>query len=206
MHDRLEETKEPEMIDGIWNNFSIEDQFEAYHCRSEISFKVPGESAEDNNNNRTLLQSDPENEPDLCSAKPDYGEERTPVKAKKTHVSKLKKRTAEAGTNNSGPLTPMVNYGKMNTPNLKEELKRYGVKPLSKKQSIKKLVEIYEFTHRKKLKKARSCMDLKAACETGQPVSGVQASEKCFSVTTTAKKRMLKKSTSINFQGTVFLY
>lgn len=205
LHDKPEETKQPEIIDGIWDNFGNEDQFEAYHCPSETSFKVPGEcveSADDNNNNRTLVQSEPENEPDLYSARPDYEEERTPVMAKKTHVSRLKKKTAEAGTDNSGPLTPMANYGEMNTPNLKEELKRYGVKPLSKKQSIKKLVEIYEFTHRKKLKKATSCMDLKAACE-GQPAAVLQASDKCSNATTTARKRILKKSASINFQGTV---
>ena len=38
----------------------------------------------------------------------------------------------------------MPEYTEMDTPNLKGELKRFGIKPLSKKQAVKKLVEIYE--------------------------------------------------------------
>lgn len=48
-------------------------------------------------------------------------------------------------------ITPMPNYQGMNTPNLKVELKKYGIKALPKRQAILKLTEIYEYTHRHKL-------------------------------------------------------
>lgn len=48
-------------------------------------------------------------------------------------------------------ITPMPNYQSMNTPNLKVELKKYGIKALPKRQAILKLTEIYEYTHRHKL-------------------------------------------------------
>ena len=48
-------------------------------------------------------------------------------------------------------ITPMPNYLGMNTPNLKVELKKYGIKALPKRQAILKLTEIYEYTHRHKL-------------------------------------------------------
>jgi len=54
-----------------------------------------------------------------------------------TAVNRLK------ATNASGNLTPMASYGDMNTPDLKLELKKYGIKPLTKKQAVKKLVEEY---------------------------------------------------------------
>lgn len=48
-------------------------------------------------------------------------------------------------------ITPMPNYQGMDTPNLKNELKKYGIKALPKRQAILKLVEIYQYTHRHKL-------------------------------------------------------
>jgi len=66
----------------------------------------------------------------------------------------------------SGNLTPMASYGDMNTPDLKLELKKYGIKPLTKKQAVKKLVEIYEYTHKSKLKRSASCMGF----DTPEPV------------------------------------
>lgn len=61
-------------------------------------------------------------------------------------------------------LTPMPNYVSMNTPNLKVELKKYGLKALPRRQAVLKLTEIYEYTHRNKLKsmpRSQSCMNLK---------------------------------------------
>lgn len=53
----------------------------------------------------------------------------------------------------------------MDTPELKNELKKYGVKALPKKQAVKKLTEIYEFTSRKEnknsFKRSQSCMNFK---------------------------------------------
>ena len=60
----------------------------------------------------------------------------------------------------NSPLTPMPPYVAMNTPIIKNELKRFGIKALPKKQAVRKLVEIYEYTHRHKLQKSKSCTDL----------------------------------------------
>jgi hypothetical protein len=46
----------------------------------------------------------------------------------------------------------MPKYDQMNTPDLKDELKKFGIKPLSKKQAVKKLFEIFEFTNKDKVK------------------------------------------------------
>ena len=61
----------------------------------------------------------------------------------------------------------MPEYTEMDTPNLKGELKRFGIKPLSKKQAVKKLVEIYEFTHRNTLKRSASCLDINETTSRG---------------------------------------
>ncbi|XP_063970424.1 uncharacterized protein LOC129260196 [Lytechinus pictus] len=45
------------------------------------------------------------------------------------------------------PITPMPNYGSMITPELKKELKRFGVKPLAKKKAKLLLTEIYSYLH-----------------------------------------------------------
>ncbi|XP_030836261.1 uncharacterized protein LOC105437990 [Strongylocentrotus purpuratus] len=45
------------------------------------------------------------------------------------------------------PITPMPNYDSMMTPELKKELKRYGVKPLGKKKAKLLLSEIYSYLH-----------------------------------------------------------
>ena len=46
----------------------------------------------------------------------------------------------------------MPDYENMSTPILKDTLKKFGIKHLPKKQAIKKLTEIYEFTNKKKSK------------------------------------------------------
>eukprot|EP00062_Callorhinchus_milii_P009028 gi/632952374/ref/XP_007891816.1/ PREDICTED: structure-specific endonuclease subunit SLX4 isoform X1 [Callorhinchus milii] len=45
------------------------------------------------------------------------------------------------------PITPEPPYSEMPTPNLKKELKRFGVRPLVKRKMILKLKEIYKYTH-----------------------------------------------------------
>uniref|UniRef100_H3B0A2 Structure-specific endonuclease subunit SLX4 n=1 Tax=Latimeria chalumnae TaxID=7897 RepID=H3B0A2_LATCH len=45
------------------------------------------------------------------------------------------------------PITPMPTYSDMDTPNLKQELSRFGVRPLPKRQMILKLKEIHQYTH-----------------------------------------------------------
>jgi hypothetical protein len=61
----------------------------------------------------------------------------------------------------------MPNYVSMGTPDLKSELKKFGIKPLSKKQAVKKLTEIFEYTSRKafsegKMPRSQSCVNFGA--------------------------------------------
>ncbi|KAM4584615.1 structure-specific endonuclease subunit SLX4 [Odontesthes bonariensis] len=45
------------------------------------------------------------------------------------------------------PITPMPHYSDMDTPDLKNKLNRFGVRPLPKRQMILKLKEIHQYTH-----------------------------------------------------------
>lgn len=45
------------------------------------------------------------------------------------------------------PITPMPRYSIMETPALKKELDRFGVRPLPKRQMVLKLKEIFQYTH-----------------------------------------------------------
>ncbi|XP_056135706.1 structure-specific endonuclease subunit SLX4 [Lampris incognitus] len=45
------------------------------------------------------------------------------------------------------PITPMACYSDMDTPELKNKLNRFGVRPLPKRQMILKLKEIHQYTH-----------------------------------------------------------
>ncbi|NXQ62024.1 SLX4 endonuclease, partial [Anthoscopus minutus] len=47
----------------------------------------------------------------------------------------------------STPVTPMPAYSIMETPQLKKELSRFGVRALPKKQMVLKLKEIFQYTH-----------------------------------------------------------
>ncbi|NWU65658.1 SLX4 endonuclease, partial [Pterocles burchelli] len=46
------------------------------------------------------------------------------------------------------PMTPMPAYSIMETPQLKKELSRFGVRALPKRQMVMKLKEIFQYTHR----------------------------------------------------------
>ncbi|NXQ42804.1 SLX4 endonuclease, partial [Catharus fuscescens] len=48
----------------------------------------------------------------------------------------------------STPVTPMPAYSMMETPQLKKELSRFGVRALPKRQMVCKLKEIFQYTHR----------------------------------------------------------
>ncbi|XP_029366865.1 structure-specific endonuclease subunit SLX4 [Echeneis naucrates] len=45
------------------------------------------------------------------------------------------------------PITPMPHFSDMDTPELKNKLNRFGVRPLPKRQMILKLKEIHQYTH-----------------------------------------------------------
>lgn len=47
----------------------------------------------------------------------------------------------------STPVTPMPSYSIMETPQLKKELSRFGVRALPKRQMVLKLKEIFQYTH-----------------------------------------------------------
>ncbi|KFQ93240.1 Structure-specific endonuclease subunit SLX4, partial [Nipponia nippon] len=47
----------------------------------------------------------------------------------------------------STPVTPMPAYSMMETPELKKELSRFGVRALPKRQMVLKLKEIFQYTH-----------------------------------------------------------
>ncbi|NXT84695.1 SLX4 endonuclease, partial [Zapornia atra] len=47
----------------------------------------------------------------------------------------------------STPVTPMPAYSIMETPQLKKELRRFGVRALPKRQMVLKLKEIFQYTH-----------------------------------------------------------
>ncbi|KAG5900567.1 hypothetical protein JTB14_022874 [Gonioctena quinquepunctata] len=44
-------------------------------------------------------------------------------------------------------VTPMVNYDQMDTPSIRKELDKFGMKPLKRQRAIKLLKHIYESTH-----------------------------------------------------------
>ncbi|XP_046852784.1 uncharacterized protein LOC124446035 [Xenia sp. Carnegie-2017] len=56
------------------------------------------------------------------------------------------------------PCTPMLDYSNMATPDLKVELKQYGVRPLAKRKMVVKLKEIYNYTHKDKVAAESGCL------------------------------------------------
>ncbi|XDV22163.1 hypothetical protein PO909_027120 [Leuciscus waleckii] len=83
-------------------------------------------------------------------------EENAPLPLSQRLAAPSAKRVAELKTpvacrkRNKGPLipiTPMPGYSDMDTPDLKNKLNRFGVRPLPKKQMVLKLKEIHQYTH-----------------------------------------------------------
>ncbi|XP_073700428.1 structure-specific endonuclease subunit SLX4 [Garra rufa] len=88
----------------------------------------------------------------------DWGEEEevAPLPLSQRLVAPSAKRVAELKTpvacrkRDKGPLvpiTPMPGFSDMDTPELKNRLNRFGVRPLPKKQMVLKLKEIHQYTH-----------------------------------------------------------
>lgn len=102
------------------------------------------------------------------------------------------------------PLTPMPGYLNMNTPNLKDELKKFGVKALPRKQAIKKLVEIYEYTHRSKLtRRSKSCTDLRINADAMITVASVVTDTNNEEQSTSTTKSIFKPKAKTKLKKTV---
>lgn len=67
--------------------------------------------------------------------------ERVKPSVHKTPISNFKKRQTLV------PITPLPHYSDMDTPELKNKLNKFGVRPLPKRQMIVKLKEIHQYTH-----------------------------------------------------------
>ncbi|CAB1344461.1 unnamed protein product [Coregonus sp. 'balchen'] len=109
--------------------------------------------------NTTTPQANAEINASLLDAKiwDDWGEEealplsqRVNAVALAQRVAQLKTPVASRRKGQQGPLvpiTPMPSYSDMDTPDLKNKLNRFGVRPLPKRQMILKLKEIHQYTH-----------------------------------------------------------
>lgn len=88
----------------------------------------------------------------------------SPIKSDKTCKKNLNKNE-KLKNSQIDTLKILPKVASMDTPELKSELKKFGVKALPKKQAVKKLTEIYEFTSRKQNKnsftRSQSCMNFK---------------------------------------------
>jgi structure-specific endonuclease subunit SLX4 (BTB/POZ domain-containing protein 12) len=121
-------------------------------------------------------------------------------KAPQATTPKLNNKSNDGDSRLTSPLTPMPSYTTMNTPILKNQLKTFGLKVLPRKQAVKKLVEIYEYTHRKKLSliKSKSCSSLNALIDSTSEASNkepsIQQAKSIFKPT--SKKGKLKKTLS----------
>ncbi|XP_051977394.1 structure-specific endonuclease subunit SLX4-like isoform X2 [Xyrauchen texanus] len=94
--------------------------------------------------------------PDPCMWDDWVEEEEDPLPLSQRLAPHAAKRVAELKTPvacrkaNKGPLvpiTPMPGFSDMDTPDLKNRLNRFGVRPLPKKQMVLKLKEIHQYTH-----------------------------------------------------------
>nr|XP_008119096.1 PREDICTED: structure-specific endonuclease subunit SLX4 [Anolis carolinensis] len=72
------------------------------------------------------------------------------------------------------PVTPMPSYSAMATPELKTELKRFGVRALPKRQMVLKLKEIFQFTHPERRKGSATSPLAPRHC----PAGAIQESQK----------------------------
>ncbi|XP_069023082.1 structure-specific endonuclease subunit SLX4 isoform X1 [Embiotoca jacksoni] len=82
------------------------------------------------------------------------------------------------------PITPVPHYSDMDTPELKNKLNRFGVRPLPKRQMILKLKEIHQYTHQLVSSEEEEEEEAPAAVRAAQtkpppsrPVSGAQSAE-----------------------------
>ena len=163
-------------LDDVWNNFD-ENQFDDnYNYDYEVAGIVSDTILEEHSSNELpnpVLSSKPDlvlDEDSIFEAIEGPNEIKSPVLIEKSNnvnemkplqTPKIANLARSETTIFNSPLTPMPSYVAMNTPNLKNELKRFGIKALPRKQAVRKLVEIYEYTHRNKLsRRSKSCTDL----------------------------------------------
>ncbi|XP_068582851.1 structure-specific endonuclease subunit SLX4 [Cebidichthys violaceus] len=75
------------------------------------------------------------------------------------------------------PITPLPHYSDMDTPELKNKLTRFGVRPLPKRQMILKLKEIHQYTHQlvsSEEEEEEEAPSASHAVPGNRPVSGTQ--------------------------------
>ncbi|KAM4820223.1 structure-specific endonuclease subunit SLX4 isoform 2-T3 [Thomomys bottae] len=82
----------------------------------------------------------------------DEEEEDSPAQSPNAQTQKPARPETPEGANRKNlppkvPITPMPRYSIMETPVLKKELDRFGVRPLPKRQMVLKLKEIFQYTH-----------------------------------------------------------
>ncbi|XP_035516084.1 structure-specific endonuclease subunit SLX4 isoform X2 [Morone saxatilis] len=87
------------------------------------------------------------------------------------------------------PITPMPHYSDMDTPDLKNKLNRFGVRPLPKRQMILKLKEIHQYTHQLAISDSEDEEPSvgHVAQRKAQPTSPLAAGNKPVSCAQTAK-------------------
>ncbi|XP_027139090.1 uncharacterized protein LOC113746661 [Larimichthys crocea] len=88
------------------------------------------------------------------------------------------------------PITPMPHYSDMDTPELKNKLNRFGVRPLPKRQMVLKLKEIHQYTHQLTSSDSEDeeCISAgRAAPMKPPPTSSVAAGNRPLSSTQTVK-------------------
>ncbi|CAF0958041.1 unnamed protein product [Brachionus calyciflorus] len=136
------------------------------------------QSKNDMNNKKDKSQNSTLDEEDLENLNSDSEEPAKKTVHKKNGAIKPPKEPANSKISLNVP-----NFSSMDTPDLKNELKKFGVKALPKKQAVKKLTEIYEFTNRKQnktsvLPRSQSCMNFKtnsSQMKTSNSITGISS-------------------------------
>ncbi|KAM6972597.1 LOW QUALITY PROTEIN: structure-specific endonuclease subunit SLX4 [Aplochiton taeniatus] len=73
------------------------------------------------------------------------------------------------------PITPMPSFSDMDTPDLKNKLNRYGVRPLPKRQMILKLKQIHQYTHQVVSSESRGRCTLPGSSAQARPLPKASA-------------------------------
>ncbi|KAM9556793.1 structure-specific endonuclease subunit SLX4 isoform 1-T3 [Guaruba guarouba] len=96
----------------------------------------------------------------------------------------------------STPVTPMPAYSMMETPQLKKELSRFGVRALPKRQMVLKLKEIFQYTHKDvdsdfedEIPSSQPSLQKSPAKCSRQPKADQAGGGKCASASRTVGKR-----------------
>uniref|UniRef100_A0AAV2LMN1 Structure-specific endonuclease subunit SLX4 n=1 Tax=Knipowitschia caucasica TaxID=637954 RepID=A0AAV2LMN1_KNICA len=125
-------------------NAGISSSASPHRMSTETSVILPPEIEAPQDVNNILMDSkvwdswDDEDEKDTF---PSLSERLKPPVQYKTPISKFKNRQSLV------PITPLPHYSDMDTPELKNKLNKFGVRPLPKRQMVLKLKEIHQYTH-----------------------------------------------------------